>query len=96
MGLVGVMWVVSRTLVVALGRRVVSTLGLRRVAPSSVSGSTPLFNSKLNLSSVSTLRLVMVLSGRCKVGLTDPTRKGRVFADMSSVTRCVSGGEAGW
>lgn len=80
-----------RRLVSGLGIRLVRTLGLRRVAPRSVSDRTPLFkSSNLNLSSVSTLRVVLVLREGCKVGVRGPTGNGRVFCSMHALTSCVA------
>ncbi len=84
-----------RGLVRRLGRRLVRRLGLRRVAPRRVSTRTPLFNSNLNLSSVSTLRIVLVLRGCCNIGLTGSTRTGPMFCSIGALTRCVVRGH-GW
>lgn len=81
-----------RGLRLRLGRRVVRTLGLRRVGTRRVTASTPLFNRKLKLSSVSTLRVALLLRGRCNVQLTGPTRTGPVFRSITALTSCVHGG----
>ncbi len=87
-GAVGGLSVVRR-LVGRLGRRLVRRLGLRSVAPRRVSTRTPLFKRNLNLSSVSTLRVVLVLRGCCKIGLGGSARTGPIFCSIGALTRCV-------